>query len=110
VLGAIASKTSDPRDPDTFSNRDKVFTGYTQFVNPSGLQGARIGVARDGFTGASPKTDAIFEEAIQAAGAVVIDPADIPTIDQINSSPDEIIVFVFEFKRDLNAYLATRTG
>jgi amidase len=44
------------------------------------------------------------------AGATVIDPADISTIDDINNQPWEIIVLIYEFKRDLNAYLATRTG
>ena len=46
----------------------------------------------------------------QDAGAIVVDPADIPTIDQINAGAEEITVLVYEFKRDLNAYLATRTG
>jgi amidase len=45
---------------------------------------------------------------MKAAGAVIVDPADIPTIDQINAAFEEIVVLIFEFKRDLNAYLATR--
>src|SRR5439155_1573091 len=50
VLGAIASKTSDPRDAATSGNRNKVFTDYTQFLDPAnGLRGARIGVARSLF-------------------------------------------------------------
>ena len=49
-------------------------------------------------------------EAIAAAGATVVDPADIPTIDAISAGTEEITVLVYEFKRDLNAYLATRTG
>src|SRR5438128_280227 len=111
VLGAIVSKTADPRDPATTGNRDKVFTDYTQFLDPNGLRGARIGVARAGVTGFSDKTDPVFDEAvaaIRAAGATVIDPADIPTIDEINSGFAEFVVLVFEFKDDLNAYLATR--
>jgi amidase len=48
VLGAIASKTPDTRDPATNGNRDKVFTDYLQFVDPNGLRGARIGVDRAG--------------------------------------------------------------
>jgi amidase len=113
VLSAIVSKTPDPRDPATSPNRNKVFTDYTQFVNPKGLQGARIGIARAGMSGFSDETNAVFEAAVQAikdAGAVVFDPVDIPTIDDINSGADEIVVLVFEFKDDLNAYLATRSG
>jgi amidase len=112
VLGAIASKTSDPRDPATIPNRDKVFTDYTQFLDEDGLRGARIGVPRDGFS-FTDETNAVFEATLQAisdAGATVVDPADIPTIGRINEFVEELIVLVFEFKRDLNAYLATRTG
>ncbi|HSK77230.1 MAG TPA: amidase family protein, partial [Thermoanaerobaculia bacterium] len=89
-------------------------TDYTQFVDPNGLQGARIGVPRGGgFWGYSRHTDAIAEEAIEAmrdAGAIIVDEAEIPTIDELNADPAEIIVLIYEFKRDLNAYLATRTG
>jgi amidase len=47
---------------------------------------------------------------MRAAGAEVFDPVDIPTINQINGGAEEITVLIYEFKRDLNAYLATRTG
>lgn len=111
VLGALTGV--DPRDPATQASEGRFFTDYTQFLDANGLQGARIGVARQGITGNSEETDAVFEAALQAmreAGATIIDPADIPTIDEINSFESEIVVLVFEFKRDLNAYLATRTG
>jgi amidase len=112
VLGALVGV--DPRDPATQESEGKFHTDYTQFLDPDGLQGARIGVPRTGgFFGYSEETDAVIEAAIQAmaaAGATIVDTADIPTADQILSDPAEIIVLVFEFKRDLNAYLATRTG
>jgi amidase len=115
VLGAIASKTPDPRDPATNVNRDLVFTDYSQFVDPNGLQGARIGVLREGTTGYSEETDGIFEDALEAmaaAGAVLVDPVTFDTgvMDEIGTGAAEVTVLVFEFKRDLNAYLATRTG
>jgi amidase len=114
LLGALASKTADPRDPATSGNRNKVFTDYVQFLDPNGLRGARIGVLRGGgMTGYSEETDAIFEEALAAmadAGATLVDPVEIPTIDVINEAFDEVVVLVYEFRRDLNAYLATRTG
>ena len=113
VLGAIASKTSDPRDGATTGNRNKVFTDYTRFLDPNGLRGARIGVARAGVSGYSEKTDAVFEDALdamRAAGAILVDPADIPTIDEINGGFDEFVVLIWEFRDDLNAYLATRGG
>jgi amidase len=107
------------RDPATFMNRNKVFSDFTKFLDPNGLNGARIGIARKaglaaiwGVSGFSPKVDAIYEEAVQAmkdAGATVIDPADLPDIDAINASP-EFFVLLFDFKKDLNAYLASRVG
>ncbi len=113
VLGVIASQTPDPRDPATFKNRNKVFSNYTQFLNPDGLKGARIGVMRKDITGASPKADAIYDAAIQAmsdAGAIIVDPTDIPTIDDITAGTSEFTVLIHDFLRDLNAYLATRVG
>jgi len=112
VLGALTGV--DPRDPATAASAGHSFTDYTQFLDSDGLRGARIGVPRGGgFWGYSPETDAISEAALAAmadAGAVLVDPAEIPTIDELNADDAEIIVLIYEFKRDLNAYLATRTG
>jgi amidase len=112
VLGALTGV--DSRDPATEKSRDKFHRNYVQFLDPDGLRGARIGVARSGsFFGYSEETDRIIEEAITAmrdAGATIVDPANIPTADTLFSDPAEIIVLVYEFKRDLSAYLATRTG
>ena len=113
VLGGLASTEADPRDPATAPHRDLVFADYTQFLDGDGLRGARIGVARAGVTGYSEETDRVFDAAVEAmrgAGAVIVDPADIPTIDQINAGAEEVTVLVYEFLRDLGAYLATRTG
>ncbi len=111
VLGVLTGV--DPRDPATNRSAGKFHTDYTQFLDPDGLNGARIGIFREGVTGYSQFTDAVFEEAIAAmadAGAVIVDPADVPTINELFSDLAELIVLVWEFKRDLNAYLATRTG
>ncbi|HXF98457.1 MAG TPA: amidase [Gaiellaceae bacterium] len=118
VLGAIASVTPDPRDPATATSPTggprSVFSDYTQFLDPTGLRGARIGVPRAGvFDFTTEEVDRAFEEALDAmrdAGATIVDPADIPTIGQINTFFEELVVLVFEFKRDLNAYLATRSN
>ena len=111
VLGALVGV--DPRDPATAGSAGHFFTDYTQFLDPDGLNGARIGIFRNTVTGYSPETDAIFESAIQTmkdAGAVIVDPADVPTAQQILSDSAEITVLIYEFKRDIAAYLATRTG
>ncbi len=110
VLGPLTGV--DARDPKTAESAGHFFTDYSQFVDPNGLEGARIGVARQ-LAGVTDETDAIFEEAVQLlsdAGAEVIDPIALPSFDEFNADQSEIIVLVFEFKRDLNAYLATRSG
>jgi amidase len=110
VLGTLTGP--DARDPQTAASAGHFFRNYRQFINPDGLRGARIGVARQ-LTGVTPETDAIFEDAVQVlrdAGAVVIDPVEFPSFDEFNADQSEIIVLIFEFKRDLNAYLATRSG
>jgi amidase len=110
VLGALTGV--DPRDPATEASEGKFFADYTQFLDPHGLQGARIGVPRNSsFSGYNEEADAIFEAGVQAmaeAGAILVDPCDADF--QLLSDFAEVIVLVYEFKRDLNAYLATRTG
>src|SRR5918999_4381747 len=111
VLGALVGP--DTRDPATARSAGRFRTDYRPFLDRNGLRGARIGVARNGVSGYSEETERVFEAAIRAirdAGATVVDPADIPTIDEINTGEAEIAVLVYEFKRDLNAYLRTRTG
>jgi amidase len=111
VLGALVGV--DPRDPFTSASAGKFYADYRQFLNPNGLKGARIGVLRKFVTGYSNFTDDIFNAAvtaIQSAGATIIDPADPPSADQINSSSPEFTVLLYDFKNDVNAYLATRTG
>jgi amidase len=109
VLGALTGP--DPRDPQTAASAGHFFRNYSQFINADGLRGARIGVGRQ-FTGVTPETDAVFEDALQVmrdAGATLVD-VSIPSFDEFNADQSEIIVLIFEFKRDLNAYLATRSG
>lgn len=109
VLGALVGV--DPRDAGTAESAGKFFTDYTQFLDPNGLRGARIGVGRSSYFGYSPETDAVINAAIgilQAAGATIVDPADAPSLDAYNQSSAEITVLLYEFKAELNAYLATR--
>jgi amidase len=79
---------------------------YTKSLDPNGLRGARIGVARDKFFGFSEETDRVMEAAIaemKRQGADIIDPADIPTAGKFDDS--ESLVLSYEFKNDLNLYL-----
>jgi amidase len=111
VLDAIAQRKPDPRDPATSKSRNLIPASYAASVNSKGLQGARIGVARE-FEGFSPKTDAIFESgltAVQGAGATLVD-VFFPHFQDIFTGNAEFTVLLFDFKIDLQKYLATRTG
>ncbi len=120
VLTAIVQRTPDPRDPATGTSplgmlgqpRPALPADYRAFLNPKGLQGARIGVVRD-FEGFSPHADAIFDSAVTAigsAGATLVDPVSFPHLADINSGLAEFTVLLFDFKIDIANYLKTRTG
>jgi amidase len=105
VLGAMTGV--DPRDPATAESRGHSFKDYTQFLDPNGLRGARLGVWREGVFGISPEGDAIAEAAISQMsrlGATIVDPADIPNVNDVFGP--ELTVLLFEFKADIAAYLS----
>jgi amidase len=104
LLGALAG--IDPRDKATADSKEKATSDYTKFLDEKGLQGARIGVARNYF-GFHDSVDAVMAEALEAMkrqGATLFDPAEIPNIDKV--SEHENTVLFYELKADLNAYLA----
>jgi amidase len=105
LLGALIGE--DPRDPAT---RGSAAYGadYTRFLDPDGLRGMRLGVARKRYTGVYRAVDRLFEQALdlmRERGAVLIDPIDLTTEDNLKGA--ESTVLTYEFKADLNAYLAT---
>ncbi|HZC06569.1 MAG TPA: amidase [Ktedonobacterales bacterium] len=111
ILGALTGV--DPRDPATQASEGHSFTDYTQFLDADALRGARIGIARTTFFGYNEKADPLAEAAIEtlkACGAEVIDPADLPTAKALSETHAELDVLRYEFRHDLNAYLATRNG
>ncbi|MDQ2936380.1 MAG: amidase [Acidobacteriota bacterium] len=106
LLGALAG--IDARDAVTRASQQKSFPDYTQFLDERGLKGARLGVARKYF-GFNDRVDKLMNDLIgelKKLGAVVIDPADIPTSGKFDDS--ELEVLLYEFKTDLNAYLSRR--
>jgi amidase len=103
LLGALTG--IDTRDAATKAGRQKSFTDYTQFLDKGGLKGARLGVARKYF-GFNDRVDKLMNDLIgelKKLGAVIVDPADIPTSGKFDDS--ELEVLLYEFKTDLNAYL-----
>src|SRR5712691_7493849 len=130
ALGVVQSRTYDGRDPATggvplgwqgrFTRPTNIPTDYTQFLNPNGLKGARLGLTRIGLFGfdpfvptPQPVVDA-FEAAFQAltdAGATVIDlDAAGFTFPNGGGGPGEFLILCFDFRNDVQAYFATRTG
>jgi amidase len=98
----------DPRDDATKESSGKSSGDYTQFLDRNGLKGARLGVARN-FFGFNDKVDKLMDESIAAMkrlGAVIVESANIPTAGKFDDSEFEVLLY--EFKADLNKYLAER--
>jgi amidase len=142
LLGVLESL--DPNDPATKTCTPPPNRDYTQYLKRDGLKGARIGIPRafyyDKFTpppigdkpetprgGLNPEQLKVMNDAIavlQAQGAVIVDPADIPSVlekDPQNSllqwgnctDLDDVkekrcsIVFAYGMERDFNLWLAS---
>ena len=104
LLGALAGV--DPRDPA--SAQAQVETDYTRFLHIDGLKGARLGVVKN-LLGQQPHVDAVIHTALdllKARGATLVE------VELKSSAYDEaeFEVLLYEFKADLNAYLAARGG
>src|SRR5947207_11539288 len=116
TLGVIQSRTFDGRDPATGgvplgwkgkSRPTNIPADYTQFLDPDGLRGARVGVTRQGIDNAPPQVIAVFDaaiDAIRAAGATVVD------LDgagfNFASADGEFVVLLYDFKFDVKDYFA----
>ncbi len=142
MLGVLEGATPDPNDPATKTCAAPAGRDYTKFLNPAGLKGARIGIPRASFYdrapvpgskeprgGLNPEQAKVMAEAIEILkqqGAIVVDPADIPSIttqDAANSfltwgtcsgldnargqAAQCSVVLKYGMKRDFNAWLKT---
>ncbi len=141
-LGALESAAPDPFDPATNTCTPPPGRDYTRFLNANGLKGARIGIPRafyyDKTTppgekeprgGLTPEQVASMADAIEILkrqGAVIVDPADIPSV--VDTNPDHnlllwnqcagidgakgqdagcSVVLKYGMKRDFNKWLET---
>jgi amidase len=109
LLGAMTGV--DPNDPATADQVGHAFTEYTQFLDPHALDGARIGVWREGTydPSISPEVDAVINATIaslEAQGATVIDNTRIPIEPAYGP---EFEALLCEFKTDIATYLDTYT-
>jgi amidase len=106
LLGVLSGP--DPADRATKGRPANLPADYTKFLDRAGLRGARIGVVRKLFEfseAAQPLMTAALD-AMKHEGAVLIDPVTIPSIGKFDDS--ELDVLLYEFKADLNAYLAAQ--
>jgi amidase len=102
----------DPNDAATAGQVGHAFTDYTQFLDRHALNGARIGVWREGTYDptVSPDVDAIMNHTIdilESKGATIVDPARIPIEDAYGP---EFEALLCEFKSDMASYLETYTA
>jgi amidase len=111
ILSAIVGP--DPRDPATAACAGHLHADYTQFLDPNGLRGARIGVLRDqGTVGYNQHADAVFAAALQriaGLGAELVDPIRLAAGASYRED-DELEVLLYEFKHAIAAYLAPRVA
>jgi amidase len=106
VLSIIAGP--DPADNFTLAQPRHV-PDFTKALNKNALRGKRIGVPRrvflnDSITGNDPFLNIAFEQAlktIKSLGATIVDPADLPSADEIAVSNNETFVLEVDFKVSL---------
>lgn len=105
MLGAMVGR--DRTDAITAAAVKMAPKDYTRFLDVNGLKGARLGLAMQFTT--RPEIQAYFEpfvEALRSAGATLIDVRFEPNY--VDLSADRLNVLLYEFKADLNKYLAGR--
>ncbi len=105
LLGAMTE--ADETDAATLDEGRSAYQDYTQFLDPDGLKGAHIGVVRSLF-GSDERVLKIVEaglETMKSLGAELIE-VKLASSDKFGKT--ELEVLLYEFKADLNAYLANR--
>lgn len=106
LLNVLAS--ADPSDRISGANAYRGVTNYVQFLDPNGLRGARIGVARQYFH-LGPRVLKLMEgclDAMRKLGAQMVDPVELSSYEEWRAT--EVEVLLYEFKNDLNKYLPGR--
>ncbi|KGX89449.1 amidase family protein [Pontibacillus marinus] len=100
LLGALVGV--DEQDPATGMSQGKFYKGFTTFLDPDGLQGARIGIDRTYLSELNEEEVFLVEQAMEdmkAQGAEIIE------VSLSKEDRDSSVLF-HEFKNGLNAYLA----
>ena len=107
LLGAMTGV--DPADRATRASRRHARRDYTEFLPSAGLDGVRLGVPRAVFyERLAPAEAPVIDTALRALaglGGVLVDPANIATAREVTDFRSDVMLY--EFKRDLNRYLAS---
>lgn len=107
LLNAMVGVDSKDSITSQFSNKGE--KDYTKFLDKNGLKGAKIGVVRQYF-GRNARLDKLMEENIKLLEKNGAKMVDVNFPDFRNYGDDEYEVLLYEFKADLNKYLAERGG
>ncbi|RDB28170.1 hypothetical protein Hypma_001534 [Hypsizygus marmoreus] len=112
VLSVIAGR--DPNDNFTLA-QPPIVPDFVKALNKNALKGKRIGVPRRVFlnTGRPIDISNAFEQAlviIRGLGATIVDPADLPSANEIARSDNETVVLDVDFKVELNRYFVGLTS
>jgi amidase len=103
LLGAMSGP--DSLDPASAAAGSRFENDYARYLDPDGLRGARLGIARRFFADNAP-LNAFLDgciEMLKRGGALIVDPADLPMHGATGAAETEVLLY--EFKSDLNAYL-----
>ena len=108
LLGVMAGP--DAADPASVAAGQRFESDYGRFLDPDGLRGARLGIARRFFAESAPLNGFLDNcvATLTRAGAVLVDPADLPMHGAPAAAEQEVMLY--EFKADLNTYLARLPG
>jgi amidase len=103
MLGVMSGP--DDRDSASAAVGNRFQSDYARYIDPKGLNGARLGIARKFFADSAPLNAFLDNcvETLKGAGAVIVDPADLPLHGTTAAAEQEVMLY--EFKEDLNAYL-----
>ena len=104
LLGALAE--FDPGDAETHIEKGEAQQDYTQFLNAAGLKGKRIGIASQ-MLPSNKKVKQLFEKAVEdlkAQGAEVVEGIEFEGNRKWGRPSYQVLLY--EFKADLNKYLA----
>jgi len=105
-----AADPEDPVAPDDSADAERAFrdaSAYAGALDSAALDGAHLGIWREGSAPAGPATAAVLDAVVarlRALGAVLVDPVTLPDSDKIREP--EFAALQHEFKYGINAYLA----